>query len=592
MAPTNATLPMSRSAPDLQEVRAAFPQFEIIELIGQGGMGAVYKVRQPQLDRSVALKILTRSTVEDPRFAERFRREAQALARLSHPSIVTVHDFGQAGPFFYLLMELVDGVNLRQAMKAGRFTRKQALAIVPPICEALQYAHDHGIVHRDIKPENLLLDKSGRIKIADFGIARLMELPDLSPEAIANNPPGLTQDTAIGTPQYMAPEQIHDPSQVDHRADIYSLGVVLYELLTGELPTHKLEPLNRSGLQIDVRLDQIVLRALQKEPELRYHTAQDFKTQIEFITSAETRASKPDRIDPKPAAVPDTGKNSSSTPAQKTTGILRRPVVRFLAVLLVAELAWELICFLRPPEYLARVTMELRPNRDPDDEDLKSRTPGEHERFIATQFVVMQTKEVLYPVIERLKLTERIATHGSISEVYGRLVSKLRFRSIPNTGLVEITVFGSDPTLPADIANTISVCYKQARINDLSAEIDLSLSRQRDEMEKQRKRFEDAASHLADARQSSGVVDPDQETYDTPISGSREGAATYLTAKANYLQSKKIKEAAELKFFTEQLNRGIDFDPAKIWEKAEPNVLAPSRSLLRLLVKDHGLKRR
>src|SRR5882672_7079769 len=156
------------------DLAAAFPQLEIIELIGRGGMGAVYKARQKSLGRLVALKILAPQHAANPSFAERFAREAQALAELNHPNIVTVHDFGRASEFYFLMMEHIDGVNLRQAMKEGRFTPEQALAIVPPICEALQFAHDRGIVHRDIKPENLLLDKAGRVKIADFGIARIM----------------------------------------------------------------------------------------------------------------------------------------------------------------------------------------------------------------------------------------------------------------------------------------------------------------------------------------------------------------------------------------------------------------------------------
>ena len=163
--------------PTREEVAAAFPQLEILEFIGQGGMGFVFKARQPKLDRFVALKILPQSLAADPAFAERFIREGRLLARLNHPNIVTVHDFGQASGFFYLLMEFVDGVNLRQAMKAGRFTPAQALAIVPRICEALQFAHNEGILHRDIKPENILLDAKGRVKIADFGIAKLMGEP-------------------------------------------------------------------------------------------------------------------------------------------------------------------------------------------------------------------------------------------------------------------------------------------------------------------------------------------------------------------------------------------------------------------------------
>lgn len=278
--------------PDPEVVAAAFPQLEILEVIGRGGMGVVYKARQRSLNRWVALKLLAPERVLDPRFAERFRREAQALAQLNHPNIVTIHDFGIAGevtapvPLYYLLMEYVDGVNLRQAMKAGRFTPEQALAIVPPVCLALQYAHERGIVHRDIKPENLLLDRDGIIKIADFGIARMMGVDpatpgptrEVAPEVTRSAQPTGTILTAAGTPQYMAPEQ-REPGRADHRADIYSLGVVLYELLTGELPGARLEPPSHK-VQIDVRLDEVVLRALAVEPELRYATAAEFRTRV------------------------------------------------------------------------------------------------------------------------------------------------------------------------------------------------------------------------------------------------------------------------------------------------------------------------
>jgi len=154
--------------PSPAEVTAAFPQFEIIQLIGVGGMGTVWRARQPKLGRHVALKLLPASLAErDPAFAERFEREGQLLARLHHPNIVAVHDSGRAGNFFYLVMEFVDGVNLRQAMRASRFTPAQALAIVPKICDALQYAHEEGVLHRDIKPENILLDVKGRVKLVD-----------------------------------------------------------------------------------------------------------------------------------------------------------------------------------------------------------------------------------------------------------------------------------------------------------------------------------------------------------------------------------------------------------------------------------------
>ena len=290
------------TAPTREAVATALPQFEILELIGQGGMGCVFKARQPQLDRLVALKILPAVLGREPKFTERFLREAKALARMSHPNIVTVHDSGQAGGFFYLVMEFVDGVSLRQLLRERRLKPEEALAIVPRICEALQFAHEKGVVHRDIKPENVLLDKQGRVKIADFGIAKLVAgagpgsvLPHpsdtLAPAAATESreESGLTQGHVLGTPHYMAPEQVERPDLVDHRADIYSLGVVFYEMLTGELPLGAFQPPS-SKVQIDVRLDEIVLRALEKKPERRYQQASEVKTQVERIT-----ATHPDR---------------------------------------------------------------------------------------------------------------------------------------------------------------------------------------------------------------------------------------------------------------------------------------------------------
>ncbi len=312
------------AAPALEAVAAAFPQLEILEFIGQGGMGCVFKARQPQLNRIVALKVLPEALARDVMFATRFTREAQALAALSHPNIVTVHDFGQSGGFFYLLMEFVDGVNLRQALRAGRFTPEQALAIVPPICDALQFAHQRGIVHRDIKPENLLLDRNGRVKIADFGIAKMVAgnggplTPSLSPgggEGARRAGEEEPHSQAAGTPHYMAPEQKDNPQRADHRADIYSLGVVLYEMLTGELPTRRLEPPSRK-VQIDVRLDEVVLRALEKSPELRWQTAAELRTQVETITASPEQAgttslAAPVRASPAATDSPKTGKAES-----------------------------------------------------------------------------------------------------------------------------------------------------------------------------------------------------------------------------------------------------------------------------------------
>ncbi|MGD9126286.1 MAG: serine/threonine-protein kinase [Planctomycetia bacterium] len=284
--------PPSGSTPSLEAVQAAFQNLEIIKLIGSGGMGSVFLARQPKLDRYVAVKILAERLARQPEFAERFLREGQLLAKLHHPNIVTVHDIGQAGGFFYLIMEYVAGVNLREAMRAEPLTPEQALVIVPQICEALQFAHQQGVLHRDIKPENILLDTQGRVKIADFGIAKLVD---------RGKNTCLTGDGAVlGTLYYMAPEQFESPSTVDHRADIYSLGVVFYELLTGELPIGRFAPPSEKAT-VDAGLDQVVFKSLERERDRRQQSAEELRTDVKTATE-------------RPPHVPSGQEHTASTP--------------------------------------------------------------------------------------------------------------------------------------------------------------------------------------------------------------------------------------------------------------------------------------
>jgi tRNA A-37 threonylcarbamoyl transferase component Bud32 len=272
--------------PAVARLAPHFPSLEILQFLGHGGMGAVYQARQIKLDRIVALKIIRPESVDDPAFAERFMREARTLARLSHSNIVAIHDFGETSVgsdgsnpvptnLYYFVMEYIDGANLRQFMQAGALPPAQALAIVPQICDALHYAHEEGIIHRDIKPENILIDRRGRVKIADFGLAKLAA-------QAAENFTLTGTHQIMGTPRYMAPEQMEGSHLVDHRADIYSLGVVFYEMLTGELPLGRFEPPSRKA-GVDARLDDVVHRALAREPAQRYQRASEIRRDVEAV---------------------------------------------------------------------------------------------------------------------------------------------------------------------------------------------------------------------------------------------------------------------------------------------------------------------
>lgn len=254
--------------------------YRLEAIVGRGGMGTIYRAAHSGLGRKVAIKVLAPHLAADDQLVDRFRREARSLARLEHPNIVTVHDMGvEAGPdgvmHTYFIMEYVDGVNLREMMRASEITPDQALTIVPQVCEALEYAHDQGLVHRDVKPENILLDREGRVKIADFGLARVLH----GESQIGT----LTRtDVLMGTFDYMAPEQRRSAA-VDHRADIYALGVVLFEMLTGDLPIGHFAPPSERNEKIGTAVDRVVMRALEPEPDRRYQRASELGDDISAV---------------------------------------------------------------------------------------------------------------------------------------------------------------------------------------------------------------------------------------------------------------------------------------------------------------------
>jgi tetratricopeptide (TPR) repeat protein len=259
-------------------------QYEIIELIGEGGMASVYKAWQPSLRRYVALKVLAPHLTGDAEFVQRFQQEAVSAANLKHPNIVTIHDVGTEGGYHYIAMEFIEGVSLEERIRSGQaFAPEQVVNVISQVGSALDYAHQRGFVHRDIKPANVLLDQSGRAVLTDFGIVKALSGSGLTA--------ALTQaGTVYGTPQYMSPEQIRD-EPLDHRSDLYSLGIVCYEMLSGQVPfdgttTHAVlyaqvntppPPLRQAlGPEVPPPVEAVVDRMLAKEQENRYNSAGAF----------------------------------------------------------------------------------------------------------------------------------------------------------------------------------------------------------------------------------------------------------------------------------------------------------------------------
>ncbi|MCX8496121.1 MAG: serine/threonine-protein kinase, partial [Akkermansiaceae bacterium] len=259
--------------PEIAELAGLFPGYEIQGLIAVGGMGAVYVAIQKSLDRQVALKILPIEMSHDAAFRAGFEAEAKAMARLNHPNLIGVYDFGEAGGMLYIVMEYVAGKSLYHATYHTALESADVIRLMTGICSGLANAHENGIIHRDIKPANILLDLNGQPKIGDFGLARPVERKMVEGEEI------------FGTPDYAAPEVVNSPHSVDHRADLFAVGVMLHELLTGQLPSVDARPASViSGC--DPRFDSIIRRATQALPAARYSSAQEIADELEWIANS------------------------------------------------------------------------------------------------------------------------------------------------------------------------------------------------------------------------------------------------------------------------------------------------------------------
>lgn len=272
-----------------QQLQAVLPGFAVIEMIGHGGMGTVYRAQQISLDRMVAIKLLPRALSDATgETAERFREEARMMARLMHPGIITVFDFGATTDGrLYFVMEYVKGIDVAHMIaQQGKLQPLHALSITAHVCDTLSYAHGQGIIHCDIKPGNVMVDMEGRVKVADFGLASLAAQQSSRAE----------NATTLGTPDYIAPEGLLIGMQVDHRADLYSLGVMLYEMLTGKVPGHPPVPPSVAVPGIDSRFDAVVARALETNPDLRYQNAAQLRKDLDQIITvpvARTATTRP-----------------------------------------------------------------------------------------------------------------------------------------------------------------------------------------------------------------------------------------------------------------------------------------------------------
>ncbi len=297
--------------PTPEHLQQMLPAYEILSILGQGGMGAVYKGRQKSLDRVVAIKILPPEAAEDDmQFAERFKNEARTMAKMNHPAIVHVYDFGETTEGqLYIVMEFIDGTDVAKMIQSqGKLPEDYALSITAHVCDALGYAHTQGVVHRDIKPANVLINMAGQVKVADFGLAKATDPSQM----------GLTKtNMAMGTPDFVSPEALMPGVPLDGRADLYAVGVMLYNMLTGSIPRGAFR-MPSATLQTDARFDKIILKAMEMDRENRYQTALDLRRDLDVILTTPAAKSGGQTL-PAQAALPQKPMGKSpSAPQQRT----------------------------------------------------------------------------------------------------------------------------------------------------------------------------------------------------------------------------------------------------------------------------------
>ncbi|MEZ5388054.1 MAG: protein kinase [Prosthecobacter sp.] len=317
--PTEVTSSAS-AFPTLEEMSALLPQYEFHNILGIGGMGAVYLARQTALDRWEAIKLLPASASLNDEDAGRFITEARSMAKLIHPHIAAVHDFGQTSQGqLYLVMEYVNGLDLHRVIQGGELTQEHIRSLVGQLCDALQYAHEHGVIHRDIKPANILIAENCQVKIVDFGLA-------------SDKNSNLQTGSEYGTPDYVAPERLITGAGVDHRSDIYSLGVVIHEMFTGLTPQ---AAGTAAGHGMPAEYVSIVNRCLMADPAQRFQQCREIKQFLTAATSIQRNV---------PAPAPTAAPTQRPLPPHLQARVSRSPVPQPRAMESSGKWLWAAAC--------------------------------------------------------------------------------------------------------------------------------------------------------------------------------------------------------------------------------------------------------
>ena len=297
----------ANTSPSPEEIQSYLPAYDSLELLATGGMGAVYKARQVSLDRPVAIKVLTHACSSALQFRQIFKCEAQVMAKLNHPNLVSIYDYGEVNGLLYIVMQYVEGRSLHDAAHGRAVTPHESASLISNISKALATAHSSGILHRDIKPANILIDSKINPVVVDFGLAHHSDESTMKGE------------TVFGTPGYTAPEVLVPPYSADQRADVFSLGVLLHELLTGQMPKSPYEPPS-SLATVDPRYDSVVMRAIHPNREMRYTTAEALAVDLDKIVAGQELSQSPLLLTP--ASHPELSQRPLVKPSGSITPVI------------------------------------------------------------------------------------------------------------------------------------------------------------------------------------------------------------------------------------------------------------------------------